>query len=148
MFALPKDAARKGELLIAAFVGLAATPGTALAARARARGESLSVRPRTALGWWAVGLAPGAAALFGLAAFLPALMGVPAGIFRGLVALALVGAVVAGLTAWFRRGERSVLVLVAMAPAMVVPYLAVGMMLFPYWPTSRTGPIPSSAQRR
>ncbi|WP_369046365.1 hypothetical protein [Sinomonas sp. P10A9] len=130
VFAMPGVPA-KSMLYNAAFVALTLTLALFMLGTARAPGEKLGFRPGTRLGWWAVALVVASAAVFGLGGLLVPL-GVPMALFSGLALVGLVAGGGAAIVAWFRHAERSMLVLLVMLPVMVVPYVALGMIVFPY----------------
>lgn len=109
------------------------------AARLAATHSRPGLRPRTRLGWWAVGLA---AAAFVLAVALPAaLMWFTPALEGPMVAvsnvvvfgfLAAIAAGIAAAVAWFRRAERSLLVLLTMLPALFALYFLIGEFAFPH----------------
>jgi len=96
-----------------------------------------SLLPTTTAGRWAIGLALGGVALFVLAIIVSNpgmeesrrvpmfLLTVPA--FAGLI-----GSGIATAIAWFRSGERSLLVLATMLPALFGLYFVVGELVFPH----------------
>ncbi|WP_430296987.1 hypothetical protein [Sinomonas sp. B1-1] len=110
----------------------------AAAARLREHRERPTLRPLTRLGWWAVGLAAGGAVLLvggpllmrlfvaatetGFVPASPALLALGAMLAAGIVAA----------TAWFRRAERSLLVLLTIVPALFALYFMVGEFVFPH----------------
>jgi hypothetical protein len=123
----------------AAFLVAMAAIVLAAVARLRGRRERPAVRPLTTTGRWAVGLS---AAGLVLGAVGPVLTVVrqdsgtePALVVVAPVLLAL-GAMIAGgvtaLIAWFRHGERSVLVLLCVLPALLALSLLIGEFVFPH----------------
>ncbi|MDQ4489971.1 hypothetical protein RBS60_07135 [Sinomonas sp. ASV486] len=122
----------KSPLFNAAFVAVTAALVLFAAGSAQDRGDRLVLRPQTRLGWWAVGLVVGAAVLFGAAGALSVFIPVASSGLSGVLGVALAGGGIAALVAWFKHHERSWLVLLMTVPAMLVPYIAVAVMVFPY----------------
>lgn len=100
----------------------------------------VTLLPRTALGWWALGLA-----LFGVAVLAFAIVSTsvlrPNGVDAPLIPMfimtitafgAMIAAGVVTVLAWFRQGERSWLVLLTLAPAFFAVYFALGELVFPH----------------
>jgi hypothetical protein len=110
----------------------------AAAARLREHGERPTLRPLTRLGWWAVGLAAGGAVLLVGGPLLTRLFVAPieTGFIPASPALLALGVMLAAgivaATAWFRRAERSLLVLLTIVPALFALYLMVGEFVFPH----------------
>jgi hypothetical protein len=138
VFFVPPDVEKAWVYTIGFMVAVLAVL-LAAASRLSATHSRLGVRPRTRLGWWAVGLA---AAGLVLAVALPAtLMQLAATVEGPMVAAsnvvvlgflaAIAGGVVAAV-AWFRRAERSVLVLLTMLPALFALYFLIGELVFPH----------------
>ena len=121
--------------LIAAFAAIV----LAAVSRLQVRHERPTVKPPTRMGRWAVGLA---AAGFVLLSVGPVLASVlqdsgtePTLVIAssGLLAVgALIAAGVCALVAWFRRGERSLLVLLSLVPALLALFLLIGEFVFPH----------------
>jgi hypothetical protein len=122
-----------GFLMVGLAVALAAT------AELRQRHARLAFKPQTTPGWWAVWLEV-AAAVFAvvaptvLDALRPALENVPFRLFNTIV-LGFALAIAAGVTAavaWFRKAERSLLVLLTMFPALFALFFLLGELLAPH----------------
>lgn len=131
VFALPDEVAKAQVYtmgFLAAFVAAVVWGVDAV----RRRGERLTVLPTTTLGRWVVGLMLASALLqfagTGLQFVAPIFS------YGPLIGFALAFvAVVVGVTAVFRRGERSVVVLVLTAfPAAFLLYFFIGEFLFPH----------------
>jgi ABC-type Fe3+-siderophore transport system permease subunit len=138
VFIVPSERAKEW-LFMAAFLVAAVAVAGAAAAQLRQRHERPTVLPRTRLGWWALGLAlagvlltvatpavitalrPDAAEPL-VAMVYPAVLGLASGLAAGVTAA----------VAWFRRAERSLLVLLTMVPALLAVAFVVGEFVFPH----------------
>lgn len=123
----------------AAFLSALAAIVLAAAARLRGRHERPALTPRTTTGRWAVGLSAAGLVLGSVGPVLTVVRqdggSEPALVVVAPVLLA-VGAMIAGgvtaLVAWFRHGERSVLVLLGVLPALLALSLLIGEFVFPH----------------
>ena len=135
LFVRPMEAAA-WVYTAAFFVGLV---GVALAAAdsLHERHQRLAFLPQTRLGWWSLGVAVVSVVLFVVGAFVLTsnrpegpvvpmfLVRVPA--FGGLIAAGIIAVV-----AWFRRQERSLLVLLTVLPSLFAVYFVIGEFAFPH----------------
>lgn len=102
----------------------------------RERHDHLAFLPRTRLGWWSVGLVAFAVLLFVAAiglTFLSQQVGaptVPMFVFSIAAFASTVAAGVVGLIAWFRRAERSWVVLLTLLPSFFAVYFVLGEFMF------------------
>lgn len=126
-------------LFTVAFLVAAAAVLLAAVARLRAAHARPSARPTTAAGWWALGLT---IAGFLLTGAVPAIvMGMRPETEGPVLSLsaffiagfaAMVGGGIAAMVGWFRRGERSLIVLLTVLPAIFALYFMIGEFAFPH----------------
>lgn len=138
VFFVTAEFAKAWVYTVAFFVTVAALILVA-SARLNERHEKPSLAPKTRLGWWSVGLAAAGLVLAVavpsiLSAIAPAVEG-PMMALSNVAVLGFAAAIAAGVTgvvAWFRRAERSVLVLLTWLPALFALYFLIGEVAFPH----------------
>ncbi|MCG6567513.1 hypothetical protein C3E87_07745 [Tessaracoccus sp. ZS01] len=106
------------------------------------RHEKVAFRPRTRMGWWAIGLSVAGVATMFLSGLYVAIIrtGQPTemGPFIPMLVFTIAGfalmlaAGVVSLLAWFRSDERSWLVLLPLLPALFAVHFVVGEFTFPH----------------
>ena len=118
------------------FVGLV---GVALAAAdsLHERHQRLAFLPQTRLGWWSLGVAIAGVALFVVGSFVltsnrPEGPGVPMFLVSVPALGGLIAAGIIAVVAWFRRQERSLLVLLTVLPSLFAVYFVMGEFVFPH----------------
>ncbi|WP_282005705.1 hypothetical protein [Propioniciclava sinopodophylli] len=131
----PMEAAA-GVYTAAFFVGLG---GVALAAAdsLHERHQRLAFLPQTRLGWWSLAVAVVSLVLFVVGAFVltsnrPEGPGVPMFLVRVPAFGGLIAAGIIAVVAWFRRQERSLLVLLTVLPSLFAVYFVMGEFVFPH----------------
>lgn len=127
----------KTAVYATAFVAAFAAIVLAAVAHLRTRDEHPTVAPRTRTGRWSVGLTTAGIALLLLAPVLATVLHgngtepVLVVAAPGLLGVgAMIAAAVTALVAWFRRGERSVLVLLGVVPGLLALSLLIGEFVF------------------
>ena len=135
LFVRPMEAAA-GVYTAAFFVELV---GVALAAAdsLQERHQRLAFLPQTRLGWWSLGVAIAGVALFVVGAFVltsnrPEGPGVPMFLVSVPALGGLIAAGIIAVVAWFRRQERSLLVLLTVLPSLFAIYFVIGEFVFPH----------------
>lgn len=138
MFVIQTDVAR-AKVYTAACALASVTVLAVAVLHLRARGVRPVARPRTTLGWWSLGLVAAGVAIFAMIPLVLTLFlepsggpGVPIFVFSALAIGSLLAAGVTSMIAWFRRDERSLLVLLAVVPALFVLYFVIGEFTFPH----------------
>ncbi|WP_284549577.1 hypothetical protein [Aestuariimicrobium sp. T2.26MG-19.2B] len=110
--------------------------GVILADRLHVRRERPTVLPVTSLGWWSLGLMVAGVLVFVVMGIASARgsrgPGIPLFVFTvtGFTAMAAAG--VMALAAWVKRRERSLLVALAIVPALFAIYFVAGEFAFPH----------------
>ncbi|WP_022911067.1 hypothetical protein [Aestuariimicrobium kwangyangense] len=109
--------------------------GVLLADRLHVRRERPTLLPVTSLGWWSLGLMVAGVLVFvvmGLSSRGGRGPGIPLFVFTVTAFTAMAAAGVMALAAWVKRRERSLLVALAIVPALFAIYFVAGEFAFPH----------------
>lgn len=138
VFFLPNGPAA-AWLFTVAFLVAAAAIVLAAVARLRSSHARPTAKPTSVAGWWALGLAAGGFLLTGA---VPAIVTAVRPEFEGPVPslsaffiagfAAMIAGGIAAAVGWFRRGERSLIVLLTVFPALFALYFVIGEFAFPH----------------